>query len=277
MLKVLTLNKTRTLLQELGHFPQKKRGQNFLIDGNLVRKSLELAQLQKGDPVVEIGPGLGTLTLALLERGAHVYAIEIESKFVTFLEKQFASTFHTFHVRQGNALSYPRANLPPDKTHFSVIANLPYQIATGWLAAILDGPLPIQMVLLLQKEAASRFTAKQGSQYGAISIFIESAYTCKTKHPVSPQCFYPVPRVESTLLHLVRNEKPYFFPKETKRFIRQIFTQRRKQITTILHQLEKREPSHLVENAKEFLLPEWKTARPEDIPCETWREFALKE
>src|SRR5215208_3223447 len=99
---------TRELLTHLGHSPKRFLGQNFLVDGNIVRKSLELAAVRSGDSVVEIGPGLGTLTTALLDAGAHVWAVEMDRTLHAHLEATLSSTFaDRFHLLEGDAVAYP--------------------------------------------------------------------------------------------------------------------------------------------------------------------------
>ena len=232
----LTPTQTRDLLARLGLRPRRKLGQNFLIDGNIVRKSLDLSDLQENDTVIEIGPGLGTLTGALLRKGAKVYAIEKDTLLIEHLVATLTPTFSShFYLSQGDALSNPIAGFKPQsEERFKIISNLPYAIATPWIDAVLAGSLPESMVLMLQKEAADRLTAVPGSKnYGAASIFLQSAYALKSGHKVSRRCFYPVPAVDSVLLNLVRKSKPFVFKKETKLKIRKIFTRRRKQIGTL--------------------------------------------
>lgn len=232
----LTPASTRTLLSELGHEPQKKLGQNFLVDGNIVRKSLQLGEIAAGDLVVEVGPGLGTLTRALLDAGAIVHAVEYDRRLHAYLQENITSP--AFHLLHGDAVDHPLAGLDPAGRDFKIIANLPYAIATPWLEGVLTGPLPSRMVLMLQKEAADRFTAQPGSKtYGAISIFLEAAYERRPGHAVSRQCFYPVPGVDSVLLHLVRRPNPVSFSPSARKAIRTLFTQRRKQIAGIIKRI----------------------------------------
>ncbi|AWI10636.1 ribosomal RNA small subunit methyltransferase A [Ereboglobus luteus] len=307
----LTPSATRELLASLGHNPKRFLGQNFLVDGNIVRKSLELAQIAPADTVVEIGPGLGTLTNALLETGAHVYAVEKD----TTLHAHLASTLapkhpQTFHLICGDALDHPLAGFsgsanPPgepsldsahpegspypniphsalrmaglslrSKPHFKVVANLPYAISTPWMDAILSGPLPERMVLMLQQEAAQRYTAVPGTkQYSAISIFLQNAYDIAPGHKVSAACFYPRPDIESYLLHLVRKPRPFIFATETKAAIRACFQQRRKQLGALLR-------DRLPDSARGDWFDYLATAgqftpksRPEEIPPELWTHF----
>jgi 16S rRNA (adenine1518-N6/adenine1519-N6)-dimethyltransferase len=241
----LTPTQTRDLLAHLGLKPRKKLGQNFLIDGNIVRKSLKISDLQVDDTVIEIGPGLGTLTGALLKKGAKVYAIEKDTLLVKHLSDTLATSYASrLFLSQGDAVQNPLAGFNPQMgEQFKIISNLPYSIATPWIDVVLSGPLPVSMVLMLQKETAYRLTADPGSKnYGAASIFIQSAYALKPGHKVSHRCFYPVPAVDSVLLNLVRRDTPFVFKIKTKMKIRAFFTHRRKQIGTLLRDFPEFEP-----------------------------------
>jgi 16S rRNA (adenine1518-N6/adenine1519-N6)-dimethyltransferase len=228
---------TRELLARLGHQPKRFLGQNFLVDGNIVRKSLELAGVQAGDAVVEVGPGLGTLTAALLETGAEVWAVEKDATLAAHLRTSLVPHFPaTLHLHEGDALEHPLAALPAERTAaFKIVANLPYAISTPWMDAVLGGPLPARMVLMLQLEAAERYAAPPGSKtFGAISIFLQAAYDVAPGHRVSGACFHPRPDVDSCLLHLVRKPAPYVFAPAVKALIRACFQQRRKQLGALL-------------------------------------------
>ena len=150
----LNPSQTRQLLENLAHRPNKKLGQNFLIDGNIVRKSLELADLASGQAVVEIGPGLGTLTRALLESGHPVWAVERDASLADYMRRELAPDFPDLHLIEGDCLDYPRAELPEAvaATGYQVVANLPYAVSTPWMDALLAGPLPERMVLMLQRK-----------------------------------------------------------------------------------------------------------------------------
>ena len=297
---------TRDLLASLGHSPKRFLGQNFLVDGNIVRKSLELAEVRPGDTVIEIGPGLGTLTTALLEAGATVWAVEKDRSLHAHLEATLAPRFpYTFHLIEGDAVELPLAGLPvsgspprerrdeppsasenlPALTSratpsppipicdFKIVANLPYAIATPWLDAVLAGPLPARLVLMLQQEAAQRYAAQPGTKsFGAISVFLQAAYTIAPGHKVAAACFFPRPDVESHLLHLVRRATPFAFPTPAKQLIRACFQQRRKQIGALLR-------SHLppgVVGWREVLAAHGlsEQTRPEAIPVAAWRELS---
>ncbi len=289
---------TRDLLAQLGHAPKRFLGQNFLVDGNIVRKSLELAEVRAGDNVVEVGPGLGTLTTALLEAGATVWAVEMDRALHAHLESTLAPRFPAkFHLLEGDAVEHPLAGLseleagcphpasdpllrgegtpPPSSASpdFKVVANLPYAIATPWLDAVLTGPLPARMVLMLQQEAAQRYAAQPGSKsFGAISVFVQAAYAIEPGHKVAAACFFPRPDVESRLLNLVRKPAAFIFDAPVKALIRSCFQQRRKQIGALLRA---RLPATTT-GWRELLHAEGlsEQSRPEAIPVGWWIKFS---
>ncbi len=261
---------TRALLLRLGHHPRKKLGQNFLIDGNIVRKSVALAALSPGESVVEIGPGLGTLTGALVAADARVHTVEIDSRLAAHIAETFGDHVDPLH---GDAVENPIGTLQTafDES-FSVVANLPYAITSPWMEALLAGPLPHRMVLMMQKEAADRLTADTGTgSVGAVSIFLQSAFREETRHAVARTCFYPAPAVDSTLLVLALRKVPLRFPREAREAVRRVFTQRRKQ----LRALAKNDPllGPWWERARErFALSP--TLRAEAVPLPAWQLLA---
>lgn len=272
----LTLSGTRELLARLGHSPKRFLGQNYLIDGNIVRKSVELGAVAPGDTVVEVGPGLGTLTSALLAAGAEVFAVEKDATMAAHLRATLA-TEHPgrLHLVEEDAMEQPIAALPPERAgNFKIVANLPYAISTPWMDAVLGGPLPQRMVLMLQQEAAQRYVASPGTkQFGAISIFIQSAFLTDPGHKVPATCFYPAPDVESYLLNLVRRPEPFIFAPEVKRVIRECFQQRRKQIGSLLrHKLPDGGAAWLASFAEAGLDAR---ARPEQIPVALWQRLRV--
>jgi 16S rRNA (adenine1518-N6/adenine1519-N6)-dimethyltransferase len=273
----LPLSATRDLLARLGHRPSPSLGQNFLIDGNIVRKSLELAQIAGAEDVVEIGPGLGTLTSALLEAGSSVWAVEKDRNLAEHLHAMFDARFpRTFNLLEGDAVDRPLAALPLELATagaFKIVANLPYAIATPWMDAVLGGPLPARMVLMVQQEAALRYFAQPGTkQFGAISIFLQAAFELAPGHRVSAACFFPRPEVGSQLLHLVRRPSPFVFHPAAKLFIRELFQHRRKQLGALLRgRPDARAAAWMAQLARHGLSPQ---SRPEDIPAAAWMELA---
>lgn len=288
----LSPSTTRELLAKLGHQPKRFLGQNFLVDGNIVRKSVELAQVRSGDAVIEIGPGLGTLTSALLAAGAEVWAVEKDRNLHLYLEESLVPTAGgRLHLLEGDAVEHPLADFDPAKLPpvraagttptdvstsrpFKVVANLPYAISTPWMDAVLSGPLPERMVLMLQQEAAQRYAAQSGGkQFGAISIFLQAAYEAAPGHKVDAGCFYPRPDIDSYLLHLVRRPSPHVFAPAVKAVVRACFQQRRKQIGGVLRGLlPDGGAAWLAQLARAGISPQ---ARAEAIPVEHWLQLAV--
>jgi 16S rRNA (adenine1518-N6/adenine1519-N6)-dimethyltransferase len=273
----LSPSATRELLARLSHQPKRFLGQNFLVDGNIVRKSLALAGLAAGDAVVEIGPGLGTLTAALLAAGAEVWAVEKDRHLHGHLADTLARDQPRLHLLEGDAIDHPLAGFAPGPAGrpFKVVANLPYAIATPWLDGVLGGPLPTGLVLMLQQEAAERYSAQPGSKsFSAISIFLQAAYDLAPGHKVSAACFYPRPDVESYLLNLVRRPQPFVFVPEAKALIRACFQQRRKQIGALLRGKlpADRAAAWVARLSAAGLGP---PARPEQIPVALWQDFPV--
>ena len=271
----LSPSQTCSLLEQLAHRPNKKLGQNFLVDGNIVRKSIELAELGPGDRVVEIGPGLGTLSLAILEGGAALWAVERDATLATHLRDQIAPQSPGFRLIEGDCLDEPRAGLPPAEAArgYKVVANLPYAVSTPWMEAVLAGPLPDRMVLMLQKEAGDRYAATHCSKsFGAISIFLQSAYAITDRHPVAAACFHPAPKVDSILLRFDLRADALRFPAAARECVRRIFTQRRKQLRALC----RRDPEPAAHAWFEKLLDDGvsPTVRPEELSLEHWQQLA---
>ena len=266
---------TREILHQIEHVPNKKLGQNFLIDGNIVRKSIELAGIDSTSFVVEIGPGLGTLTRAILDTGAHLWAIERDPKLSAYLRSSIVEDAPNCSLSQGDCLEDPHAGLtlPGESKDFKIIANLPYAVATPWMDLILSKPLPSRMVLMLQKEAADRYSADPGSKtFGAISIFLQSSFLLHSSHLVKGPCFLPVPKVDSVLLRLDQKVNPVHFSNPAKECIRRIFTQRRKQLGALC----KRESNPQISAWFDSLLFSGisPTVRPEALPIHCWQMLA---
>ncbi|MDR0678639.1 MAG: 16S rRNA (adenine(1518)-N(6)/adenine(1519)-N(6))-dimethyltransferase RsmA [Puniceicoccales bacterium] len=263
------------LLQSLNIRPSKALGQNFLVDGAVARRSVALAAVGSGDRVVEVGPGLGTLTEQLLAAGAEVHAIELDWRLFAFLSANLLERFsHKFFLVQGDAVKMPRADLSEgDRKPYHVVANLPYAITTPWLDVLLQLPLPESMVLLLQREAVERILAPEHSkERGAITVRIAGAFQCARLHPVAPSCFHPRPRVRSAFLQLRRRPNPVLFSPPSCQILRHCFQMRRKQL--------RRSVATIGDPGLRTLAQRWLTTlngngvnssiRPEDLAMEHW-------
>src|SRR5690606_33339545 len=212
--------------------------------------------------------GLGTLTGALLQAGAEVWAVELDLKLHAHLQRTLLEQYPAqLHLMQGDAVEHPIAGLRPTG-EYKVVANLPYAISTPWLEGLLEQRLPSRMVLMLQKEAADRYLASPGGkEFGAISIFLQAAFERQPGHRVSRACFYPAPDVDSTLLHLPRKEQPRLFAAETRGQIRRIFQQRRKQLRALC----KGQPALEAWFQAGLAAGEYtESVRPEDVPLDSW-------
>lgn len=175
---MLTLAQTKSLLNRLQLLPKRKMGQNFLVNSTYVVRSLDWAQVKLGDVVVEIGPGCGTLTTALVAANAQVYAVEKDR----VLYAHIAETLPEVELVCDDALQSPVGRYDFSADAYKVVANLPYAIASIWGDRILElAQLPVCMVLMVQKEAADRWFSSEGNkQFCPLSIFFNRLIKLKT-------------------------------------------------------------------------------------------------
>jgi 16S rRNA (adenine1518-N6/adenine1519-N6)-dimethyltransferase len=170
---------------------------------------------------------------------------------------------------RGDAVEFPIAALDQTCANYKIVASLPYAISSPWLESLLEcAHLPQSISLVIQLDAANRFLAPHGTKsFGPMSIFLQSAYRKVAAHKISRNSFYPIPGVDSTMIFLAKKEVPFLFSQETKRKIRDIFTNRRKQIGKAA-----REHGLGVEPwlGRNKILP---SARPEQISIEVWQDF----
>ena len=198
----------RDLAEMLGVNPTKKLGQNFVIDGNTVRRIVKVAAVQPGETVVEVGPGLGSLTLGILEVGAEVVAVEIDDR----LAEQLPLTVRLMQpaakltVLRADALKI--ADLPGDPTR--LVANLPYNVSVPVLLHLLEHFASIRAgVVMVQAEVGERLAALPGSKiYGSPSVKAAWYGHFRTAGKVSRQVFWPVPNVDSILIAFERRAEP---------------------------------------------------------------------
>ena len=215
--------------------PNKRLGQHFLIDPNIVRKIVALAELGPNDHVFEIGPGRGILTEALCHAAGRVTAVEVDSRLHAYLETRQAE-LRNVELVCGDALAYPVESLPIGTV---VVANLPYYISTPLLFRLLDqrGRFP-RMVLMLQAEVADRLVAKPGgSDYGVLSVMAQYAAEITKSFRVSAQCFRPRPEVASAVVLLRAKERTRLSLQEEVAFrvlVKAAFAHRRKTLANSL-------------------------------------------
>ncbi|MCI8511377.1 MAG: 16S rRNA (adenine(1518)-N(6)/adenine(1519)-N(6))-dimethyltransferase RsmA [Lachnospiraceae bacterium] len=226
---------TIELIQKHGITFQKKFGQNFLIDAHVLNKIIEAAEIGKDDCVLEIGPGIGTMTQYLAEAAGHVAAVEIDKKLIPVLAETLAG-YKNVTVIQGDILKTDIKAIA-DRYNggrpMKVTANLPYYITTPIVMGLLENDIPVDTItVMVQKEVADRMRVGPGSKdYGALSLAVQYYAKAELVANVPPNCFIPRPNVGSAVIRLTKyKEKPVRARDEELlfRLIRASFNQRRK-------------------------------------------------
>jgi 16S rRNA (adenine1518-N6/adenine1519-N6)-dimethyltransferase len=269
------------LLAEHGISPSRALGQNFVTDPNLVERVARLAGVGPGDRVVEIGAGLGSLTVALAATGAHVLAVEIdrylEPVLRTLVEPLGVSVVRTdaMSCDWGQLLATPEwpASGAEDRRPWVLVANLPYNIATPLVADLLVGvPSIARMLVMVQREVGERLAAPPGSRiYGAVSVRVAYFAEARLLGRVPADVFLPRPNVESVLVEIVRRPAPAVPAdvagfEEIDRLVRAGFSGRRKML--------RRSLAGLVSEAAFAASGVEPTRRPEELGVETWGKLA---
>ena len=228
--------KTIEILNKYHFVFQKKFGQNFLIDTHVLEKIMRAADITEEDLVLEIGPGIGTLTQYLCENAREVVAVEIDRMLIPILREDTLSAYDNVEVVNEDILKYDIAGLVRDKNDgkpIKVVANLPYYITTPIVMSLLERDLPIKSItVMVQKEVAERMQAGPGTKdYGALSLAVQYRADTYIAANVPPNCFMPRPNVGSCVIRLTKKDIP---PVEVKspelmfKLIRAAFNQRRK-------------------------------------------------
>ncbi len=218
----------------LGHYQlrmQKKWGQNFLIRPHVVQDIVEAADLEPGAPVLEIGPGIGTLTQGLARTGAQVTAVELDPQLPRILADTLAA-YPNVRIVPGDILKTDIRALMGEE-EFTVVANLPYYITTPILMYLLESNLPIRkLVLMMQKEVAERLAATPGNKsYGAVTLAVQYYTTARVLFDVPANSFWPAPNVTSSVVEFMPRSEPPVDVQDTKIFFKVVhiaFAQRRK-------------------------------------------------
>ena len=234
-------NPTNTIavLNRYGFSFQKKFGQNFLIDENVVEKIVRDAGVTKDDFVLEIGPGIGTMTQILCENAREVVAVEIDDKLIPILTEYTLSWYDNVTVIHEDILKLDIVKLANERNGgkpIKVVANLPYYITTPIIMGLFESHVPLDSItIMVQKEVADRMQVGPGTKdYGALSLAVQYYAKPQILLNVPASCFMPRPNVDSAVIQLTRYEKP---PVEVAdehlmfRLIRASFNQRRKTMT----------------------------------------------
>ena len=226
---------TIEVLQKYNFNFQKKFGQNFLIDTRVLEEIIDAAQITKDDFVLEIGPGIGTMTQYLCEAAREVVAVEIDTNLIPIL-KDTLSAYNNVEVFNQDILKVDIASLARERNNdrpIKVVANLPYYITTPIIMGLFESHVPIDSItIMVQKEVADRMQEGPGSkEYGALSLAVQYYAKPEIVANVPPNCFIPRPNVGSAVIRLTRYEEaPVFAEDEHHMFslIRASFNQRRK-------------------------------------------------
>lgn len=230
-----TPSATKEIINKYSFAFQKKFGQNFLIDSNVLESIIRGAEITKDDFVLEIGPGIGTMTQYLCEAARQVVAVEIDKMLIPILEDTL-SEYDNVEVINQDVLKVDIKSLAKEKNNgkpIKVVANLPYYITTPIIMGLFESGVPIDSItIMVQKEVADRMQTGPGSKdYGALSLAVQFYATAKVILNVSATCFMPRPNVDSAVIKLTRHKEPTVNVADEKlmfKIIRASFNQRRK-------------------------------------------------
>ena len=277
------LEETRFILNKYNIKADKKLGQNFLISDDAVNRIIEKSEVTKSDLVIEIGPGLGTLTKELLERAGKVICIELDTRMVKILNERF-SLYDNFEIIHDDILKVDlksiikREKENQNMKEAKIVANLPYYITTPIIMKLLEEKLDLKTItVMVQKEVADRLTALPGTKKsGAITYGVYYYAKAEEVLEVLPESFIPAPEVTSEVIQFkIRKDSPVFVGDDKKMFqiIKCAFTQRRK---TLLNSLVNtnifNSKEHGSKILKEVNLKE--NVRPEELTLEDFARIA---
>lgn len=222
-----------------GFHPSKTLGQNFLTDGNTVTAILDAAEVAPDSRILEVGPGLGALTRPMLGRGARVTAVEKDSRLAALLAEACAEYGDALDLVNADMLDLPLAELF-SRGFDALVSNLPYSVGTRILLdACRQRNAPPLMVVMVQREVAQRLAAKPSDEdRGQAGVWVQARWGVKALRTVPPSCFWPAPEVSSTVVRLdLRDALPQELDDRFYKLAKVAFTQRRKQLATILRNL----------------------------------------
>jgi len=228
----------REVVEKYGLAAKKKLGQHFLVDGHVLDKILNAADVGEGDVVLEIGPGIGGLTQGLVNRASHVVAVELDKQLIPILQTQFANDPVT--IVQGDVLrvDLPEILAPHSGMNIKVVANLPYYITTPVILYLLESGLPFKSItVMIQKEVAQRMAASPGTKdYGSLTLAVQYHANVSIAANVPVNCFMPRPAVDSAVAHLQLLDGPRVDADKQKLFkiIHAAFNHRRKTLVNTL-------------------------------------------
>ena len=275
-----SITQAKRHLRRLGTRASKELGQHFLIDSSVLKTIISAAELNRADTVVEIGPGLGILTAALVDSAGKVIAVEVDYKLAADLEKRFASRYQLAVVNRDILDIEPvelfgKKTFPLDPSQrYKVVANLPYYIASAVVRRFLEAtPKPVLMVVMVQKEVAESMIAEPG-QMSLLSVSVQLYGKPSVAGYVSAQSFYPQPKVDSAIVRIDIYPKPAVAVKDISKFFEVVkagFSTPRKQLRNSLSiglQTSTTESTGILQNAG--IDPK---RRPQTLSLEEWAKL----
>lgn len=266
---MLSLSQIKLLCTQYDIAPTKSRGQNFLIDENIIDQIIAAARLSSRDVVLEVGPGFGVLTYDLSKSVKKLIAVELDYKLMGYLQTEF-SAMKNVEVVSGDILKLNMVDLGFTDHKYKIVSNLPYNITSKFLRVFLELQVnsPDEMVLMVQKEVGERIVAGSGAM-SLLSLMVQFYAKPEILFPVSKNCFWPVPQVDSVVMRIKRRAKtPNIDPKEFWRLAHMGFASKRKQLHNNL-------AGGLHKSAQEVKTAIVKTgfderARAQDLGVEDW-------
>tara|TARA_Y100000748_G_scaffold141513_1_gene118640 strand:- start:43 stop:882 length:840 start_codon:yes stop_codon:yes gene_type:complete len=266
----LTRTQVKDLLQKYGISPRKSLGQNFVVEPNTIRQIIELASIEPDAFIIEVGPGIGSLTSSLLEVAEHVTAIEVDDALVRALTDLLQPEDNKFRLINADVMNLDVNELLAARNEsWNLVANLPYNISVPVICDFLERvPVVTKMTVMVQREVAERLVAKTGEKaFGLPSLKIQYFAEVKKIADVPPSVFLPRPKVDSSLLQIERREKCLIDANYDVLFelAKRSFSQRRKMLRRSL-----KETFDLNDFESAGIDP---TRRAEDITLEEWGEL----
>ncbi|SFB22809.1 16S rRNA (adenine1518-N6/adenine1519-N6)-dimethyltransferase [Acetitomaculum ruminis DSM 5522] len=234
--------KTLGLIKRYGFNFRKDYGQNFLIDANILETIVEKSEITKDDCVLEIGPGIGTMTQYLCEAAGKVIAVELDKALLPILDETLAE-YKNVEIINNDILKVDINKLVEEENNgnpIKVVANLPYYITTPIIMKLFEARVPLKSItVMVQSEVAERMQVGPGTKdYGALSLAVQYYAKPEIIASAGPKCFIPAPKVGSSVIKLLRHENPPVEVKNEKlmfRIIRAVFNQRRKTMVNALN------------------------------------------
>lgn len=265
----------QSLLEQYHIQPKRHRGQNFLIDSNVLQKIFSAIEFEKTDTVLEVGAGFGVLTGELLPRVRRVIAVELDKELAQILRTTFSSA-PNLEIIQDDILALPLSRFGAHDGSYGVVANLPYNITSRFLRKFLEGlPRPRVLYLLVQKEVAQRMCTKAGDM-NLLALSVQYFSHPRILFPVSRNCFYPKPRIESAYIALnVKTAGELLFPGQTARMFalaRAAFSEKRKQCARTIARKLALSPTAVLQAFQQLGITP--AARAQEISLDQWKALS---